>query len=227
MDPRFRKWLKFSTIVHAVIILGVIIAPLVANWMLRRERKNLVVIDLTLALPDIPADMAEAAAAVTPPAPEPPKDIPEETKPKPKVQKSTKRVTRTEPKPDQPKLTPEEIRQAARRRREDLRPDVHPDGRFPRGLVLRAREAGHVRRLEPAQRRRRCPAGVMTVVTIRVERDGTITARTLVQPSGNSLMDDSVMKAVQSVSRLRPLPPQWTGAYKDIDITFDLSAGGS
>jgi hypothetical protein len=35
-----------------------------------------------------------------------------------------------------------------------------------------------------------------------------------------------VMKAVQSVSKLRPLPEQWGVSSKDIDITFDLSAGG-
>ena len=59
----------------------------------------------------------------------------------------------------------------------------------------------------------------------RLSGNGAITRRTLVQTSGNAMMDDSVMKAVQSVSKLRSLPPQWTGSYKDIDITFDLSAG--
>jgi len=225
MDPRFRKWLKFSTVAHALVILGVILAPLVANWWLRRERRNLVVIDLTLALPDIPADMAEAATAITPPAPEPPKDIPEEPKPKPKVQKSTKRVTRTEPKPNQPKLSPEEIRKllaagAKISDRTSIPTDSFPDAWYY-ALVKQAMYDAWNQPSGPA-----VPAGLRTIVLIRVERNGTITRRTIVKTSGNALMDDSVMKAVQSVSRLRPLPEHWNVASKDIDITFDLSAGG-
>ncbi|MBU1692451.1 MAG: TonB C-terminal domain-containing protein [Verrucomicrobia bacterium] len=224
MDARFRKSVKVSTIIHAVIILGVIIAPLVANWLLRRQRKNLIVIDLTLALPDIPAD-AVAAATAEPKPPEPPRDIPEELKPKPKVQKSTKRVTRTPPKPNQPKLSQEEIRRllAAGAKigdRTSTATDEFPEAWYY-ALVKQAMYDAWNQPSGPA-----VPAGLRTIVVIRVERNGTITRRTLAQTSGHALMDDSVMKAVQSVSKLRPLPSQWTGAHKDIDITFDLSAGG-
>ena len=224
MDVRFRKSLKVSTIIHAAIILGVIIAPLVTTWILRRQREKLIVIDLTLALPDIPAAMAEAATAEPAPPPEPPRDIPEEIKPKPKVQKSTKRVTRTEPKPDQPKLTAEEIRKllAAGAKigdRTSIATSEFPEAWYYALVKQVMYDAWN----QPGGAA--VPAGLKTLVTIRVERDGSIIRRTLAQSSGNSLMDDSVMKAVQSVSKLRALPPQWTGSYKDIDIIFDLSAG--
>lgn len=220
MDARFRKSVKVSTIVHAVVILGVIIAPLVANWLLRRQRKNYIVIDLTLALPDIPADAVAAAAEPKPP--EPPRDIPEDLKPKPKVQKSAKRVTRPEPKP---KLTQEEIRRllAAGAKigdRASAATDEFPEAWYY-ALVKQAMYDAWNQPSGPA-----VPAGLRTIVVIRVERSGTVTRRTLAQTSGNARMDDSVMKAVQSVSKLRPLPSQWPGAHKDIDITFDLSAGG-
>jgi len=61
-----------------------------------------------------------------------------------------------------------------------------------------------------------------TTVTIRVMRDGTINERQMMRSSGNKLMDDSVMRAVQSVKRLKPLPPQFIGPSQDITITFEL-----
>ncbi len=69
-------------------------------------------------------------------------------------------------------------------------------------------------------------AGLMTEVTVRVLRDGTVTQRSMTRPSGNSIMDDSVMKAVKRVTSLRALPPQFSGAYKDILIEFELARGG-
>ena len=59
-------------------------------------------------------------------------------------------------------------------------------------------------------------------ITIRVQRDGTISSWDLTRSSGNSLMDESVKKAVQSVHRLRPLPPQFIGGSHDITIQFEL-----
>ncbi|MBP7830939.1 MAG: TonB C-terminal domain-containing protein [Kiritimatiellae bacterium] len=227
MDVRFRKSLKISTIVHTVLILGVVIAPLVANWWFRRQRRDIVVIDLTIALPDIPADVVEASTAPQPPAPEPPKDIPEEIKPKPRpqVQKSTKRVTREPPKPDQPKLSPEEIRKllaagAKISDRTSIPSDTFPEAWYY-ALVKQAMYDAWNQPSGPA-----VPAGLRAIVLIRVEKSGMITRRTLAKTSGNALMDDSVMKAVNAVSKLRPLPEQWGVASKDIDITFDLSAGG-
>jgi TonB family protein len=61
-----------------------------------------------------------------------------------------------------------------------------------------------------------------TTVTIRVKRDGSISDRQLMRSTGNKLMDDSVMRAVQSVKRLKPLPPQFIGPSQDITITFEL-----
>jgi len=61
-----------------------------------------------------------------------------------------------------------------------------------------------------------------TTVTIRVQRDGTISAWDITRPSDNSLMDESVKKAVQSVHRLQPLPPQFIGPAQDITIQFEL-----
>jgi TonB family protein len=62
----------------------------------------------------------------------------------------------------------------------------------------------------------------VATVTIRVKRDGTISDWQMMRPSGNTLMDDSVKRAVQAVKRLKPLPPQFIGPAQDITIQFEL-----
>jgi TonB family protein len=62
----------------------------------------------------------------------------------------------------------------------------------------------------------------ITTVTIRVKRDGTISDWQMMRPSGSALMDESVKRAVQSVKRLKPLPPQFIGPSQDITIQFEL-----
>ncbi len=66
-------------------------------------------------------------------------------------------------------------------------------------------------------------AGRTALVTIRVERDGTISRRQLVKSSGDARMDDSVLQAVNSVKKIRPLPDQYRGAYRDITVEFELT----
>lgn len=64
--------------------------------------------------------------------------------------------------------------------------------------------------------------GLVTRVLIRVRQDGQISRKNMVDASGNSLMDTSVMQAVDAVSRLPELPYGFGGTYKDITIDFEL-----
>ncbi|MBI2441241.1 MAG: TonB family protein [Lentisphaerae bacterium] len=64
--------------------------------------------------------------------------------------------------------------------------------------------------------------GLLTRVEVRVRQDGQITRKEMVAGSGNSLMDNSVMTAVESVQTLPELPFGFGGAYKDITIDFEL-----
>lgn len=66
--------------------------------------------------------------------------------------------------------------------------------------------------------------GLVTGIEIRVQRDGQITGKKMVSPSGNAQMDDSVLRALESVSRLPELPAGFGGLYKDITIDFELTA---
>ena len=65
--------------------------------------------------------------------------------------------------------------------------------------------------------------GLVATAEVRVQRDGLITARKITTPSGNALMDESVLRALESVIRLPPLPSGFGGFYKDITIDFELT----
>ena len=68
--------------------------------------------------------------------------------------------------------------------------------------------------------------GLVTRILIRVRQNGQIVQKKMVAKSGNSLMDISVMTAVESVQNLPELPFGFGGAYKDITIDFELEDTG-
>ena len=70
-------------------------------------------------------------------------------------------------------------------------------------------------------------SGLVTVVVIRVFRDGTLGRREMRKSSGNPLMDQSVMDAVKSISRVDPLPGGLGAAYEDITVDFELTEDAS
>lgn len=63
--------------------------------------------------------------------------------------------------------------------------------------------------------------GLSADIHIVVEPDGKITGRTKIRGSGNELMDESAMKAVQSVKKLPPLPREFRSP-REIVVTFVL-----
>ena len=63
--------------------------------------------------------------------------------------------------------------------------------------------------------------GMSCEAEIVVQPDGRISSHSLVRPSGNTQMDESVKKALSSVPRLKPLPPGFKNATR-ITITFNL-----
>lgn len=64
--------------------------------------------------------------------------------------------------------------------------------------------------------------GLSADVRIVVEPDGKITNRTKARGSGNELMDESVMRAVQSVKALPPLPREFRSP-REIVVMFEIS----
>ena len=64
--------------------------------------------------------------------------------------------------------------------------------------------------------------GLSAEVRLTVAPDGRISDRAKIRGSGNELMDDSVMKAVNSVKALRALP---AGHKKPVDIHVVFEIG--
>ena len=60
-------------------------------------------------------------------------------------------------------------------------------------------------------------------MTFRINPNGSISHIRTVQSSGNSSMDYSAMRALQSIEAFRPLPNDYLGTYVDVTFDFDLS----
>lgn len=230
MDPLFRRSLKISTIFHVLIVLLLILIPSLVNRRIQKQRREIVTyVDFTVALPEPPSiqPVREIKPPEPPkPKPEPPKPspVPEQTvKPKPTVQRSTNRVVRAPPKPAQPPLTAEEIRKllAAGARisdRTSIPTDV-PAGAWYYSVV---RDKLYDAWVQPGGAVR---PGTSVEVEIRVLRDGTIASYRMLRPSGNTVMDESVRRALETVKRLPPLPSEWGGPHRDISVEFVLESG--
>lgn len=61
------------------------------------------------------------------------------------------------------------------------------------------------------------------VMSFRINANGSISDIRMVQSSGNSSMDYSSMRALQSIDAFRPLPNDYMGKYVDVTFDFDLS----
>jgi TonB family protein len=66
---------------------------------------------------------------------------------------------------------------------------------------------------------------LITTVKIRISKDGTISSRELVNSSGNSVVDDSVMEAARKVLAVDPLPAGLGGEFYEVKIDFKLDQG--
>ena len=66
----------------------------------------------------------------------------------------------------------------------------------------------------------------VTRLKIRIGKDGTILKREISAPSGNSIMDQSVMEAAERVTQIDALPSGLGGEFFEIAIDFNLDQGG-
>ena len=226
-----RAGLRVSLVLHGIAVLLMLVLP----WIFRacdRKRPNekLMFVEFTVSIPPPPAPES--------PTPEPPKpetkdDIPEpdkkiEKKPepeKPKDIRQTNRVVRKDlppaPKPKDKPLSEAEI---ARLLKMGARIGDETSVPAPGQLALGAyynhvHERMYAVWQQPSQLK--SLPGLRTEVRIAVAPDGRIVSRAKTRGSGNDLMDDSVMKAVNAVKALRALP---VGHRKpvDIDVVFEI-----
>lgn len=61
---------------------------------------------------------------------------------------------------------------------------------------------------------------LVTVVSIRIRKDGKISDWTIEQRSGNRVYDESVARALRSIDTLPPIPPSLNTDYLEIGFNF-------
>lgn len=96
-------------------------------------------------------------------------------------------------------------------------------GRYPwyvDAVRNRVRQAWDQSTIEPAVR---AAHRAHTVVTFRINANGTVSNIRVSQSSGNSSMDYSAQRALQSIDAFRPLPNDYMGSYVDVTFDFDLA----
>jgi TonB family protein len=235
-----RRSLKISLALHGAALVLMLVIPLILKGCAaKKPNEKLMFVEFTVSVPPPPApDVVEPPKPEPPPPPEPKDDIavPEkkpEVKPKP-------------PEPPKPPAPPKDIRQTNRIVRKNAPPPKDKplsEAEIARLLKMGARLGettsipddsqialgayfNHVHERmyavwqQPSELK--SLPGLHTEVTITVAPDGRITGRTKTRGSGNELMDDSVMKAVNSIKALRALP---AGHRKPVDIaiTFEIA----
>jgi len=68
-------------------------------------------------------------------------------------------------------------------------------------------------------------AKMSTIVKIRIEKDGGVSKFTIVKPSGNVVMDESVAAIAKRVTQVDPLPEGLAQkSYYEVKIDFELNA---
>ena len=96
-------------------------------------------------------------------------------------------------------------------------------GRYPwyvDAVRTRIQQSWDQSTIEPAVRAAR---QAHTIMSFRISANGSVSNIRVVQSSGNSSMDYSAMRALQSIDAFRPLPNDFMGAYVDVTFDFDLS----
>ncbi len=67
-------------------------------------------------------------------------------------------------------------------------------------------------------------AKMSVVVRIRIEKDGRVSKFTVVKPSGNVVVDESVAAVAERVTQVDPLPKGLGGgAFYEVNINFELN----
>ena len=230
-----RRSLKVSLALHGVALVLMLLVPLLLRACnARKPNEKLMFVEFTVSIPRPPA----------PDTPEPPKPA-EPPPPAPDDIKEVEKKPEAKPKPPEPPKPPKDIRQTNRVVRKGPPPKDKPlsEAEIARLLKMGARIGettsipddsqlalgayfNHVHERmyavwqQPAQLK--SLPGLSTDVRITVAPDGRITSRAQTRSSGNGLMDDSVMQAVNSVKALKALPAGFRKPV-DIEITFEIA----
>ena len=239
MKPREhqRQGVKLSLALHGTVLALMLAGSLVHKlWPRQRQPERLVFVDFTVSVPPPPApETPEQPKPEPPPPPEPDPDeiaMPAKKPPEPKPPapkkdiRQTNRVTKTQmfakaPPPKDKPLSAEEIaallKKGARIGETTSIPD---DDQIALGAYYNhVHERMYAVWQQPVALKNL--PGLSTAASITVAPGGQVSGRHLTRRSGNELMDDSVMQALNSVGNLRALPAGFRKPV-EIEIVFEI-----
>lgn len=236
MQDRMRHYLKMAGLGHVVVLLVALVGPCVATAF-RPQRSVSIPVEFTVEQPlahedilgyhpkpveedepeDIPETVSKPLKTVKPRTEKPPpKTV---AKPKTTVERASTRVVRESPATPttRKQLTNKEIQELLMR---GAKPSVStqiPDQEFlDYGLV---RQVLYDAWIQPTREE---GGGRGVEVEIRLRRDGVIVSFDLIRPSGNPVMDSSVMRALQAVPRIPGLSSAFLAKHDVVTIAFKL-----
>jgi TonB family protein len=67
--------------------------------------------------------------------------------------------------------------------------------------------------------------GYETVISVTINRDGTVSDYNVEKSSGNSYFDQTAIRAIKRASPLPPFPPSWLQKSINIGIKFSCKEG--
>lgn len=207
-EGRFGRILRVVAVIHIAVLAAVVLLPGLRSWF-EPKRETTLPVEFVVEAPAEPAPPLPSLPP--PPSPSPP-PIPA---PRRVIERSTKRLEKRQPRPETKPLTEEEIRtllaQGAKLSDHTSIPDE--DSRCFE-LVRRtlygawaqpaAAEAGDAR----------------AEVALRLDAGGRVVGREIVKPSGNSVLDTSVLVALNAVDRISGLTAGFMERHKVITILF-------
>ena len=224
MDTTFRHNLALVTFAHVGVIVALLVVALIRGCASPQRTPDIMTYVSLQAVPPPPETTSdpEPAPVEEQPLPEP-DPVPEVARPAPrppprKIEISKRRIRQTDPNPPAPKRpTPDEIKRQLAMNQTPAPVAVS----LPAWYYDLVRSALYDAWDEPSAAS--VQAGVTAQVAFHVSRSGAISERRLARPSGDAVMDASVMQALRSVGNLKQLPNDFKKDHEVITVVFELS----
>ena len=243
------KALTLSVTLHVVLLVGFLCAGLISKVFKKKPKET---INWVTMVQDAPASIVKEVSpepkevnapepepkVVTPKPPEP--EIKKEPiKPKPKLKKQDQikvnktKVVRQQPPVPKPVVKPRKIIQKAKplteaqikkmmgvpTTRKVANQNVKSQDIDWSFFYAMLQEKLYAAWVKP----RGVPNSFSATVWLKIDRSGKVLERRLQRPSGNTTLDQSVMKAANNVNYIAALPSNYSKMTKDVTIEFEIT----
>lgn len=222
MSRRFRYYLKVVALAHGLVVLVIVLG---SGWkrFFRPRPRILMPVEFMVEVPAREEKPDTPVTPAPPPEPEPEAVPPPQPRPRPRpkkkpISRSTKRVVRTAESAKLEKvLSEEQIRKLLER---GVKAGNHT--RLPDSDTLSLEQIRLAFYNAWEQPGREETDGRTVRAEISLAADGRITGRRVVDESGIAVMDTSVMRALNAVTRVEGLTADFVRRYPSVTIAFKV-----